>query len=178
VYLRDLEYDAPMVAVLALACMGSDEGDRVTVVVAARDLSVGVPIAEGDVYGLPMELRYVPEHAFGAMTDVIGRVPSSRILANEPVDARRLADAELQRQLEALVPRGLEVVTVPLDPAAARAPIPRRDRVDVVSAAGPVASGLPVLRVDGDQVAVMADPAQVRAIAGARAAGTISVTVP
>jgi Flp pilus assembly protein CpaB len=171
---------------LALTAGCSGEADRVMVVVAARDLSVGVPIAEGDVYGLAMEPRFVPENAFVATADVIGRVPSARILANEPINARRLADAELQRLLEAMVPPGLEVVTVPLDAHAGRAPVPHEDLVDVVSAtrtpdhgvgARVVASGLPVLRVDGDKVAVMADPEQVKAIARARFEGTASVVL-
>jgi Flp pilus assembly protein CpaB len=146
-----------------LACGGAPEADRVMVVVAARDLSVGVPIGEADVYAFAMEPRFVPEGSFVSPVDVIGRVPSSRILANEPINGRRLADAELQRQLEALVPRGLEVVTVPLE-AGARSPDPREDLVDVVSDGVVVATGLPVLRVDGETVAVMADPAQAAAI--------------
>ena len=162
---------------LVLACVPA-ESDRVMVIVAARDLSVGVPIGEGDIYAFAMEPRFVPEGAFVTSVDVVGRVPSTRILANEPINARRLADAELQRQLEALVPRGLEVVTVPLDPRAARAPIPRQDVVDVTSGGVAIATGLPVLRVDGDLVAVMADPAQVEAIAEARFEGTVSVIVP
>ena len=171
---------------LALVGGCSGEDDRVMVVVAARDLSVGVPIAEGDVYAFAMAPRFVPENAFVATADVIGRVPSARILANEPINGRRLADAELQRMLEAMVPPGLEVVTVTLDALAARAPVPREDLVDVVSATETldhtvglrvVASGLSVLRVDRDKVAVMADPEQVRAIARARFEGTVSVVL-
>jgi hypothetical protein len=162
---------------LALVGGCSAEADRVMVVVAARDLSVGVPIAEGDVYAFAMEPQFVPENAFVATADVIGRVPSARILANEPINGRRLADAELQRMLEAMVPPGLEVVTVPLDPRATRSPVPREDTVEVVSGARVVASGLPVLRVDRDKVAVMADPDQVKAITRARFEGTVSVVL-
>lgn len=156
-----------MIALALLAC-GEPAADTVMVVVAARDLSVGVPIEEGDVYGVAMAPGAIPPGSFVTPGEVIGRVPSSRILANEPINARRLADAELQRMLEALVPPGLEVTTVPLDPGAERPPVPGKDLVQVGLGGLVVATGLPVYRVDGRLVAVMATPDQMRAISEAR----------
>ncbi len=150
-----------------MACSGPVV-DEVSVVVAARDLWVGVPIGEEDVVLVMMKPDYVPAGVFISPVDVIGRVPAERILANEPIRGRRLADAELQRQLEAIVPRGLEVITARLRPAG-REVVPRQDVVDLLSAEGTaVATAVPILQVYGDRVAVMATPDQMSVISTTR----------
>ncbi len=78
---------------LVLAACGSPQVDEVSVVVAARDLSVGVPIEEGDVVLLMMRPELVPDGVFFSPDQVLGRVPFERILANEPIRGGRLADA-------------------------------------------------------------------------------------
>jgi Flp pilus assembly protein CpaB len=162
-----------MLLLYTLACL---EPERVVVVVAARDLSVGVPIEAGDVYGFAMDPRFVPKGVFYLPDDVIGRVPYERILANEPIRAGRLADADLQRQLEALVPRDHTVVVFGLDPGA-DPPLPGRDRVDVRANGRVVATGLEVHRIDRDQVAAIASPDQVRAIDEARPNAVMTVRI-
>lgn len=156
-----------MFLLYALACLR--EPETVRVVVAARDLSVGVPIGPDDVYGYAMEPRFLPEGTvFSDPAEVLGRVPYERILANEPIRAGRLANAELQQKLEALVPRDHHVVVFGLADDSARAPIPTVDRVEVRAGGRVVVTDLGVLRVDGNQVAVIASAEQLAAIEAAR----------
>lgn len=158
-----------MIAWLLLACgtPAPPPVETVGVVVAARDLSSGVPIGEDDVVIVAMEPRFVMGGVFRDPNAVIGRVPSARILANEPIRGERLADAALQRQLEGLVPPGLEVTSFDLAAEATRVPVPGTEKVDVVRAgtAEVVIAGLPVFRVDGERVSVVATPEQVRELA-------------
>ena len=164
-----------MLFLYALACLR--EPETVMVVVAARDLSVGVPITEADVYGLAMEPRFLPEGTvFFDPKEVLGRVPYERILANEPVRAGRLANADLQQKLEALVPRDHFVVTFGLADGAV-APIPGVDRVEVRAGDRAVVSDLGVLRVDGNRVAAIASAEQVAAIDAARPNTVLTVAV-
>jgi hypothetical protein len=156
-----------MLVLSLLACVR--EPETVMVVVAARDLSVGVPITADDVYGYPMEPQYLPEGGvFDHPEDVIGRVPYERILANEPIRAGRLADAALQKQLEALVPRDHHVVVFGLADDAVRAPVAGVDRVEVRAGGQVVVSGLDVLRTDRNQIAAIVSAEQLRAIDAAR----------
>lgn len=164
-----------MLLLLSLACLR--EPESVMVVVAARDLSVGVPIGPGDVYGFPMKPQFLPDGVFQSPDDVIGRVPYERILANEPIRAGRLANADLQRQLDAMVPRDQIVLTFGLDETADRAPVPGVDRVDVRADGRVVATGLGVLRVDRNQVAAMATREQQDAIEAARPNAVLTVVV-
>jgi Flp pilus assembly protein CpaB len=159
--------------------------EQVTVVVAARELHVGVPIGEQDIYGSLMPANAAPDDAFVDPDAVLGRVPASTIYPNEPIRAARLADATMQAALAAMVPPELTVVTIPLDPAVGVTPDPKRDKVDVWRDADllggkgeRVAEALPILRIDDRIVAVMATDAQVELIAAARTAGKVTVAPP
>lgn len=93
--------------------------DRLTVVIAARDLHSGVTITEDDLYAVAIAPRYLPEGAFLDPVAVVGRVPSERILANEPVRAERLADPESGTGLNGLLPRGMRALSVSVRDGAA-----------------------------------------------------------
>ncbi|MFH1463567.1 MAG: Flp pilus assembly protein CpaB [Pseudomonadota bacterium] len=88
----------------------------VEVVVAARDLNVGVPIGPDDVAVRAMEPEMVPgEGVFHAATELQGRVPRERILANELVREGRLAVADAGVGLNALVSPGKRAMSVAVD---------------------------------------------------------------
>jgi Flp pilus assembly protein CpaB len=162
------------------ACAPTPEVKSVFVVVAARDLNVGVPIGEQDVFGMKMDVRYVPDDVFLDPTAVLGRVPSARILANEPIRGRRLADADLQRMVEGLVPRDKQVVTLPLEPTVAIEPVAGRDVVDVWQLAGAertrVLERVTFLRIDARVVALtLTDPEAATLTAAGREATFVVV---
>lgn len=75
------------------------------VVVAARDLHPGVPIAADDVMVVLVPDAF-PAPAAVSSAEVVGRAPWERILANEAVSARRLADPPRGQGLNARAPRG------------------------------------------------------------------------
>jgi Flp pilus assembly protein CpaB len=168
---------------VALAGCGSREAEvrSVFVVVAARDLSVGVPIGEQDVYGLQMDVRYVPDDVYLDPTEVLGRVPSAKILANEPIRGKRLANGELQRMVEGLVPRDKQVITAPLDETVAVEPVAGRDLVDVWVVMGDqrarVLEQVTFLRIDHRSVALTLTDPQAAELQNARSAGEV-VVVP
>ncbi|MBN1336272.1 MAG: Flp pilus assembly protein CpaB [Deltaproteobacteria bacterium] len=83
------------------------------VVVAARDLNVGVPIAAEDVALRRMPREAIPEGvAFTTTTEILERVPRERILANEIVRSERLAVSEAGIGLNALVSPGMRAMSV------------------------------------------------------------------
>lgn len=172
----------PLWSLAFLACGAAPEPVRaVYVVTAARDLNVGVPIGEQDVYGVRMDVRYVPDDVYLDPTEVLGRVPKARILANEPVRGRRLADADLQRLVEGLVPPDKQVVTAPLDPSVLEEPVAGRDLVDVWAVTGQerarVVEAATFLRIDHRSVALTLTDPQAAALAAARTTAEL-VVVP
>ncbi len=107
--------------------------DVVLVAVAARDLYPGLPIGEDDLYALQMAPRYLPAGAFVTPEHVVGRVPRERILGNEVVRGERLADVELGRGMNVVVPRGLRAMSVALaDARALSGLLQPGDSVDVL----------------------------------------------
>lgn len=170
----------PPVMFLSACGPAGSEVRTVHVVMATRDLNVGVPIGAEDVYGLQMDVRYVPDDVFLYPTVVLGRVPSARILANEPVRGRRLADAKLQVMVESLVPRDKQVVTLPLDPAVAVEPV-AGSRVEVWVLTGgsraQVLDDVTFLRIDHRSVALTLTDPEAEALDHARGAGAL-VVVP
>ncbi len=147
----------------------------VAVPVAARDLEVGVHITAEDLRFVPTPPELVPPGVVLDPAHLLDHVPSSRILAGETLRPERLADRELQVALEALVPPGLEVTSFDLDPGAAHVPVPGTERVDVLRGGKVVAAALPVFRVDGDRVAVVAPPEQVRELSDLAREGALTV---
>lgn len=163
-----------------LAC-ADPAPEGVWVVAAARDLSVGVAIAEDDIRMVQVDPKKAPPGVFVNPDAVIGRKPQSVILATEVIRSGRLADAKLQQQLEQIVPPELEVITARLD-SGQTAPEPGVDRVEVWRVKGnsatQIATDVAVFRIDGDRVALMADDAQREAITAPRGSAELVVRVP
>lgn len=88
--------------------------DQTTVIVAARDLYQGVTITEQDLYAVEIPPRFLPEGVFLSPEHVVGRIPRERVLANEFIRSSRLADPESGVGLNAVIPRGMRAISLPL----------------------------------------------------------------
>ncbi len=87
--------------------------ETLDVVVASRDLLVGLPISEQDVVVVPMVPGSVPEETtFSKLEDVIGRTPRERILTSEPIRDERIARPDAGIGLNAIVQPGKRAMTV------------------------------------------------------------------
>lgn len=85
----------------------------VDVVVAVRDLYMGLPIGPEDVIIRQMSPDMVQrEGTFGVLPDVLGRTPKERILSNEPIRDERLARPDAGIGLNAIVNPGKRAMTV------------------------------------------------------------------
>lgn len=90
--------------------------DTVKVVVAQRDLYMGLPIGPDDAVERDLNPdMVVKEHTFASLSDVLGRTPRERILANEPVRDERLARPDAGVGLNAIVTPGRRAMTVATD---------------------------------------------------------------
>ncbi|MEL6346027.1 MAG: Flp pilus assembly protein CpaB [Myxococcota bacterium] len=90
--------------------------ETVQVVVAKRDLYIGLPITEEDIIVRDVAPDMIPmELTFELTTDLIRRVPKERILANEAVRAERLAQREAGIGLNAIIATGKRAMTVETD---------------------------------------------------------------
>lgn len=90
--------------------------DTVPVVVAVRDLYMGLPISPDDVVVRNVIPEMVPsEPTFGDLEKVLGRTPRERILANEPIREERLASANAGVGLNAIVTPGKRAMTIATD---------------------------------------------------------------
>lgn len=88
-------------------------GQMVDIVVAQRDLYMGLPIGTDDVVVRQLAPGNVPEdESFASVDDVVGRTPRSLILANEPVREERLARPDAGIGLNAVVEPGKRAMTV------------------------------------------------------------------
>ena len=88
-------------------------GLTVEIVVAQRDLYMGLPIGTDDVVVRQLAPGMVPEdESFGNVDDVVGRTPRSLILANEPIREERLARPDAGIGLNAIVEPGKRAMTV------------------------------------------------------------------
>lgn len=89
------------------------QSETVQVVIATRDLYMGLPIGPDDV----AEREVAPEvvsrdNIFSALPEVLGRTPRERILAGEPVRSERLARPDAGVGLNAIVPPGKRAMTI------------------------------------------------------------------
>ncbi len=90
--------------------------DTVPVVIATRDLDMGLTITEEDVTIRHLLPEMVPPtEVFGDLETVVGRTPKAQILTNEPVRKERLASAEAGVGLNALIRKGMRAMTVQVD---------------------------------------------------------------
>ena len=86
------------------------------VVIAVRDLYMGLPITAEDVTVRQVAPEMVPrDYTFAQLTDVLGRTPRERILANESVREERLARPDAGVGLNAIVTPGKRAMTVATD---------------------------------------------------------------
>jgi pilus assembly protein CpaB len=89
---------------------------NVEVLVATRDLNVGIPIEDSDVALRALAAEMVPAvGVFHVVHEAVGRVPRERILANELVRDERLALADAGVGLNALVSPGKRAMSVAVD---------------------------------------------------------------
>lgn len=87
--------------------------ETVPVVVAVRDLYMGLPISPEDVVLRNVIPEMVPrEPTFDDLEKVLGRTPRERILANEPIREERLASANAGIGLNAIVTPGKRAMTM------------------------------------------------------------------
>lgn len=99
-----------------LAEEASKAGDKVKVVVAVRDLYMGLPISPDDVTERELNPEMIEkEHTFASLADVLGHTPKERILANEPVREERLARPDAGVGLNAIITPGKRAITVATD---------------------------------------------------------------
>ena len=110
---------------------GKSKVETVELVVAAQPLAVGVQIKPGDVKLVKVPKDRVPTGSFSKVEEVVGRPVVSSILADEPVNAARLADRGSGFGLAPVIPAGMRAVAVKVN--------------EVVGVAGFV---LPGMRVD------------------------------
>lgn len=90
--------------------------ELVPVVIAKRDLYVGLPITEEDVVVVQLTPNMIPSDlVFDETMSVVRRVPRERILANEPLRAERLAQKEAGIGLNAIIATGKRAMTVETD---------------------------------------------------------------
>jgi pilus assembly protein CpaB len=88
----------------------------IPVVIATRNLDMGLTITDEDVTIRHLLPEMVPEDDVYTDSDiVIGRTPRSRILVNEMVRRERLAAADAGVGLNALIRKGMRAMTVNLD---------------------------------------------------------------
>ncbi len=84
------------------------------VVIAIRDLYMGLPITAEDVTVRQFAPEMIPrDYTFAQLTDVLGRTPRERILANEAVREERLARPDAGVGLNAIVTPGKRAMTIP-----------------------------------------------------------------
>jgi len=87
--------------------------NTVDVVVAQRDLYMGLSIGDQDVVLRQLPLGSVPEEGiFSSLDDVVGRTPKERILVDEPIRDERLARPAQGIGLNAVVTPGKRAMTV------------------------------------------------------------------
>lgn len=90
--------------------------ETVDVVIALRDLYVGLPITDEDITVRQLTPEMLPgELVFGSVDEVINRVPRERVLANEPLRAERLAQKEAGVGLNAIIATNKRAMTVETD---------------------------------------------------------------
>ncbi|MFZ5480320.1 MAG: Flp pilus assembly protein CpaB [Myxococcota bacterium] len=90
--------------------------ETVDVVIAVRDLYMGLPIREDDVTVRKVVPEMVPpELTFAQLTDVYGRTPRERVLANEILREERLARPDAGIGLNAIVTPGRRAMTLQTD---------------------------------------------------------------
>lgn len=100
---------------IALRDTGNEAVPMSEVVTAAKDLEIGSEIQAGDLRVDPWPAGKLPAGVHQEIELVIGRVPVSRILAQEPVLDRRLAAPGAGVGLATKVPDGMRAMSIRVD---------------------------------------------------------------
>lgn len=100
---------------VALRDAGSKVMPMTEVITAVKDLEVGSEIQPGDLRVEPWPAAKLPEGAYQEIELVIGRVPTSRILSQEPILDRRLAAPGAGVGFATKVPDGMRAMSVRVD---------------------------------------------------------------
>ena len=118
---------------------GTPPEGMVDVVVARRDLYIGMPLTEADVGVRRIAAVFAPPGStFGERTAVLGRTPRERVLAGEPLRAERLADAAAGVGLNAVLTPGYRGMTLATDTESGMAGLLRPgNHVDVIVTLAP-----------------------------------------
>jgi pilus assembly protein CpaB len=82
------------------------------IVVPAKDLEIGAMIVATDLKLNSWPSSKIPADAVTEMEQLVDRVPISRLLAEEPISARRLAVAGSGAGLASIVPMGMRAMSV------------------------------------------------------------------
>jgi len=90
--------------------------EKVQVVVATRDLYMGIPISDDDVEMREVLPSSVPsDMGYHALDEVVHKTPRERIYAGELVRYERIADEEEGKGLNAIIQRGKRAMTITTD---------------------------------------------------------------
>lgn len=89
-----------------------------TVPTFTRALGVGTEITEDDLVYAPVPAEYVPPTAMRSSEAAVGRILRERALAGDFVREERLVAPELGDGIDALIPHGMRIESLDLDPVA------------------------------------------------------------
>ncbi|MEZ4321458.1 MAG: Flp pilus assembly protein CpaB [Myxococcota bacterium] len=89
------------------------------VMVAARELAVGVRVDIDDVFAVALPVEHITPDMARIPQQIVGRYPRERILPNEFIRSQRLADPDRGDGLNALLPREMRALSIELSNGAA-----------------------------------------------------------
>lgn len=99
--------------------LAQDPHKKITVVTAARELTQGVTLKADDLVVKEIPEELLPDLTFVGSDEVVGRVPTERILAGEILREERLADPQAGKGLNAIIPQGMRALSLNLNNEAA-----------------------------------------------------------
>jgi pilus assembly protein CpaB len=112
------------------------------VFVAARDLPIGVPLAEEHLKGSPWASDNVPAGAVTDASQLVGRTLIYPVFAGEPVLTNKLAPEGSGAGLSAVISEGMRAVSIRVDEVVAVAGfVVAGTRVDVLLTGSPTENG-------------------------------------
>lgn len=103
---------AMFAVVVAVKWLNKQAGQVEQVVVAARNISFGQKISEGDLTLIKWPAGKVPNDTFHDLKPLIGRTIKSALVINEPVLGSKLAPEGVNGGLSAVIPEGKRAITV------------------------------------------------------------------
>ncbi len=149
------------------------------VVVAARAVERGTPLADADLEVTRLPARWLPPGSIGSLATARSRSPVVPLLPGQPVLRGHLAPDGLVGAA-ALLPPGTRAVSVPV--GGASAPVRVGDVVDVLATLDghptvALALDAPVVAAGDDSASVAVSPEEARAVAFAVAHGSLTLAL-